>query len=152
MECYATHLWLWRAVRYSRKLWLPLPSNLFFLPVWTKWLLASTSEVRDGNKVIKKRERGGKMEPIIFYNILRPKFKVTNEWRIIFVNNKSNSTSFQVIPQFFMVINLFSALLPSECVIFILFWTRPSFLLGQLGTFALLKLPSLWFLNEKLFN
>ena len=28
MECYATHLWLWRAVRYCRKLWLPLPSSL----------------------------------------------------------------------------------------------------------------------------
>ena len=45
----------------------------------------------------------------------------------------------------FLSLSLFQAILPRPrgCV-YLLFLTRPSFLFEQLGTFALIKLPTLW--------
>ena len=61
MECYATHSWPWRAVRYCRKLWLPLPSSLSlsffclfelndFLPAQAKRGMAIRSFLQKGQQ------------------------------------------------------------------------------------------------------
>ena len=71
MECYATPLWLWRAVPSSLL-------SLSFLPVWTKWLLASMSKVRDGNKCLSSLILAAKRR---VWKITFPSMQINSEYK-----------------------------------------------------------------------
>ena len=125
MECYATHLSLWRAAIFCGTLWVllppPRPFSLSFLQFFTHislslppfgWTFESTRRsqgmaIRPTNKgklklkrvkFLRKREkrgRGGGGRPTMCHKILLSQTQVQMCGVLFFVNNKSNSTSFQ---------------------------------------------------------
>ena len=97
MECYSTHLGLWRAVIYSRKLWLPFPLS-FYLTWLTKHaylpcMLAGTRQSRglaiwarqQGHALLAKEgEKRGGQGSYNFLQYIMAQITVPHEWRIIF--------------------------------------------------------------------
>ena len=128
MECYVMHLSIWRAAIYCSTLWVPLPRpahflslsqmvspDLVLLPVWLEYCRTRRSRgqaiqpikatklkrVKPSKKDREKRAGWGEGDPQCATIHSRPEHCAQMHDVLFFVDNKSNSTSFQGGPTIF---------------------------------------------------